>query len=259
MPTAVITGASSGIGRATALQLARKGWTIVLVARGAEALAAAAADVTKAGGTTIVEAIDAGDAAAVEAMAARVVERHGVPDAVVNSAGSGEWRFIEELPASAGDRMIIAPYLAAYHLTAAFMAGMLKRRSGVFVHVGSPASMLPWPGATAYTATRWALRGLHEALTQDLVGTGVRSCHVVLGEVRTAYFDTAAGSHERIPTIAKILPVLEADQAGAIVADVVLRPRTERIYPFTLQLFAWAHWVMPWVVAWFVQRTGAKR
>ncbi len=258
-PLAIVTGASSGIGRAAALELARRGWRLVLVARGRDALEAAAADVRAAGGVGIVEVADATDAAAVEALAARVLARDGVPDVVVNSAGSGEWRFVEELPASAGDRMIGAPYLAAYHLCAAFMAPMLARGAGAFVHVGSPASLMPWPGATAYCASRWALRGLHEALCADLAGTGLRSCHVLLGEVRTAYFERAAGSHERIPTVGKLIPVMSADEAGAIVADVALRPRREVIRPFVLRLFAWSHWLAPRLVEWLVRSTGARR
>lgn len=259
MPLALVTGASSGIGRATALDLARSGWDVVLVARGRAALEAAAAEVRALGRAGTVEAVDAGDAEAVEAMARRVVETVGVPDAVVNSAGAGEWRFIEELPPAAGDRMIAAPYLAAYHVTAAFMAPMLARGSGVFVHVGSPASLMPWPGATAYAASRWALRGLHEALVQDLHGTGLRSCHVVLGEVTSAYFQTNAGSHERIPAVGRLIPVMSPEAAGALVAGVVRRPRRELIRPWALQLFAWSHRLAPWVVEALVRSTGARR
>ena len=84
--------------------------------------------------------------------------------------------------------------------TRLFFRSLLARGRGAFVHVGSPASLMPWPGATAYSASRWALRGLHEALCQDLAGTGVRSCHVLLGEVRTAMrerFGAPAAAHEQ--------------------------------------------------------------
>jgi short-subunit dehydrogenase len=232
---------------------------LVLVARSLDALEAAAAEVRAAGGQPVVEVADATDAAAVEALAARVLARDGVPDVIVNGAGSGEWRFIEELPASAGDRMLGAPFLAAYHLTAAFMAPMLARGRGAFVHVGSPASLLPWPGATAYCSARWALRGLHEALCADLAGTGLQSCHVILGEVRTAYFERAAGSHERIPTIGKLIPVMDAPVAGEIVAGAAINPRREVIRPFLLRLFAWSHWLAPRLVEALVNGTGAKR
>lgn len=258
-PLVVITGASSGIGQATARVLAKAGWRVVLVARGLEALERTAASLRAAGGTAVVEVVDAADPKAVSALARRVLERDGVPDAIVNSAGAGEWRYVDELPPEAGDRMIGAPYLAAYHLVAAFMGPMRAAGRGVFVHVGSPASILPWPGATAYCAARWALRGLHEALVMDLAGTPLRSCHVVLGEVRTAYFEHATGSHERIPAVGRLIPVMEADQAGALVADVVRRPRRELVRPWLLWAFAASHRWVPWLVEWLVVRTAPGR
>lgn len=255
-PLAVITGASSGIGQATARVLTRSGWRVVLVARGLEALEHTAATIHAQGGTAIVEVVDAGDAHAVSALARRVLERDGVPEAIVNSAGAGEWRYADELPPEAGDRMIAAPYLAAYHLVAAFMAPMRKAGRGVFVHVGSPASLMPWPGATAYCAARWALRGLHEALVMDLAGSPLRSCHVILGEVRTAYFERATGSHERIPGVGRLIPVMEAEEAGQLVAGVVQKPRRELIRPRLLWLFAACHRVAPWLVEALVRWTA---
>lgn len=255
----LVTGGSSGIGRATAVALARRGWRVVLVGRSRDALDQALAEVIAAGGTGVAEPVDAADAGAMEALAARVLARDGVPDAIVNAAGSGEWRFLEELPASAGARLVSAPYLAAYHACAVFMAAMLARGAGTFVHVGSPASLMPWPGATGYCASRWALRGLHEALVMDLGGTGLRSCHVMLGEVRTAYFERAAGSHERIPGVGRWLPVMSAEAAGAIVAGVVLRPRREVIRPLLLRVFAILHRLAPGAMEAAVRVTGARR
>ena len=255
---AVVSGASSGIGRACAVLLGRRGYRVVLVARGREALEGAAKDVVAAGGEAMVEPCDASDGAAVLAMAARVVEAHGAPHAVVNAAGLGEWRFIEESGPEDARRMLGAPFFAAYHLTHAFMRPMLAAKRGVFVHVGSPASFAPWPGATAYISSRWALRGLHEALCMDLVGTGLRSSHVVLGKVTSAYFDNNPGSEERIPGVGRWIPVMSPEQAGAIVASVVERPRDEVIRPWLLLGFRWAQLVAPWLVRWLISSTGVR-
>src|SRR5205823_5735359 len=102
--------------------------------------------------------------------------------------------------------MLGAPYLAAFHVTHAFMAAMLSAGRGVVIHVQSPASRIPFPGATAYASARFALRGLHEALCQDLRGTGVTSCEVMFGEVSSSYFDNNPGTHEHIPKIANLVP-----------------------------------------------------
>ena len=255
---AVVSGASSGIGRATAIQLGKKGWRVVLVARGKDALEAVAKEVSAGGGQGIVEACDASDGDAVLAMAKRVLEAHGAPDAVVNSAGLGEWRFIEDSGPADAKRMMGAPFFAAYHLTHAFMAAMLARRKGVFVHVGSPASLMPWARATAYVSSRWALRGLHEALRMDLVGTGLQSCHVVLGKVTSEYFERNPDSEAYIPGIASVIPVSTPDQAAAVVVSAIERPRAQILRPFTLLAFRWMQVVAPWLVRWFVVLTGAR-
>src|SRR5688572_19850246 len=103
---AVVTGASSGIGAAAAAALAADGWRVVLVARGREALDVTHQQITGAGGDAVVEALDAADGDAVVAMARRVLDEHGVPEAIVNSAGAGEWRFIEDTPPALARQMM---------------------------------------------------------------------------------------------------------------------------------------------------------
>ena len=172
---AVVSGASSGIGAATARALAAEGWRVVLVARGRPGLEVVHQSITAGGGAAELAALDAADGGQVLALAEHLRRELGSPSLVVNSAGLGAWKFLEETSPEETAAMLAAPYLAASNLSHAFLPDMLERRAGLLLHVGSPASRLPWPGATSYTAARWALRGLHEALCQDLRGTGVRS------------------------------------------------------------------------------------
>jgi len=255
---AVVTGASSGIGEATASALATRGWRVVLVARGRDGLERVAAAMSGGAGRPIVAALDAADGDAVLAMAASVTREHGTPDLIVNCAGAGEWRFIEETTPRRAVAMMNAPYFAAFNLTHAFMPGMLARRSGLVIHIGSPASLMAWPGATGYTAARWALRGLHEALTQDLRGTGVRSCHVVFGEVSSPYFDHNPGSHERLPGANWMVPTTSPARCAEIILRVVRAPRPLVIHPFMLRFFYWTHLLVPWFVRWLLGRTGVN-
>jgi uncharacterized protein len=256
---AVVTGASSGIGAATAQLLGAQGWAVVLVARRQPRLRELAERIERLGGHGIVEALDGGDAAAVEAMASRVRERFGTPGAVVNSAGAGEWRWMEDTPPAAMERMLDAPFRSAYHVTHAFLRPMLEQRGGVLIHVGSPASLLPWPSATAYTCSRWALRGMHEALVQDLHGTGVRSCHVLFGEVTSEYFDANPGSHEHIPTIGKLIPVSTPAECAEVVVRTIHRPRATVLYPRTLATFQLLHRVAPGPTRALARITGRRR
>ena len=256
---AVVTGASSGIGAATARLLGSQGWTVVLVARRADRLEAVAREVVAAGGQAWVEPLDAADPAAVDAMAARVRTAQGSPAAVVNAAGAGVWRWMEDTSHEELAGMLGAPFLAAWNVSRAFMPAMLERRRGVLVHVGSPASVAPWPGATGYTTSRWALRGLHEALRQDLVGTGVRSCHVLFGEVSSEYFDANPDTHEHIPRVGRLIPTITPERAARIIVRTIERPRAQVFDPPMLAAMQAANRISPRLVALVARRTGRRR
>ena len=161
-PLALVTGASSGIGAATALALGREGWKVVLVARGRARLGECAEAIRAEGGVAIEEPVDASDGRAARGLADRVTATFGVPDVIVHAAGAGVWRFVEETSPDEAERMMAAPHFAAFHVTSAFMPGLLARGSGLLVHVNSPAARIPWPGATGYTAARWALPAVEE-------------------------------------------------------------------------------------------------
>lgn len=257
-PIAVVTGASSGIGAATARLLARVGWRVVLVARRAERLEELAATIAAAGGEARVEALDAADGPAVMAMAERLRAEWELPALIVNSAGAGRWRFLEETPVEEIAEMMGAPYLAAANTCRAFMSDMLSAGSGLFIHVGSPASLVPWPGATAYTCSRWALRGLHEALCQDLRGTGLRSSLVYFGEVSSEYFQANPGSHEHIPKLAAPIPASSPERCAEVLLGVVQRPRRVVFSPFALRLMAWFAAIAPAPMRYLAARTGRR-
>lgn len=256
MKLAMITGASSGIGADAARHLARADYRVILVARRRPELELVAHSI---GDQAVVEPCDAADGEQVLALARRIHGEYGTPDVIVNAAGAGLWKRIEETTPAEAAAMMGAPYFAAFHTTHAFMAAMLERGSGTIIHINSPASHFPWPSTVGYTASRWALRGLHEALCQDLAGTGVRSCHVVLGEVRSPYFDHNPGTREKLPGIARTIRKLTTDECGRLIARVAARPRRDVFAPFLLRVYAWNNRLAPSFVRWLVRITGARR
>lgn len=255
----MVTGASSGIGAATARRLGADGWHVVLMARGAAKLDEVAHEVEKAGGLARPLPVDAGDPAAVRATAPKVREV-GVPRAVINSAGAGVWRRLDETTPEEAQVMLAAPFLAAFHVTHTFLGDMIKAGRGALIHVGSPASRLPWPGATGYTATRWALRGLHEALAQDLRGTGVASIHTVFGKVTSEYFERNPDSEAYLPGLGKLIRVISPDECADVIADALDAPSSgEIVHPFMLRLFYLTERFFPGLVRWLTHETTPAR
>ena len=257
-PVACVTGASSGIGAATARALGAAGWTVVLVARGKPQLEVVQQSIKAAGGTAVIAALDATDGDQVVALVERTGSELGPPSLVVNSAGIGAWKFLEETTPAETVAMLGAPYLAAAHLSHAVLPEMLRQRQGLLIHVGSPASRIPWPGATSYTAARWALRGLHEALCQDLRGTGVRSCHVVFGEVSSPYFEHNAVPRDALPRLGRLIPVTTPERCAEVILGAIRRPRRQILHPLMLRLFYLGAAVAPGPTKWLVARTGRR-
>lgn len=253
---AVVTGASSGIGAATSRLLAQQGWKVILIARNQAALDRVLTEIPH--GNPIAIALDASDGKLVALAAEKIISEHGVPDVVINSAGAGTWRFLEESSPDDLQQMVNAPFMAAMYITRAFMMPMLQRKRGLFVHINSPVSSVGWPGATGYMASRWALRGLHESLRLDLYGTGVKSSHILFGKVKSSYFINNPGSEERLPAVARIIPELIPEQCAKVIYQTIERPKNQVIYPHLLKAFYAMNWLMPWAVRRLAILTGRK-
>jgi short-subunit dehydrogenase len=159
----LVTGASSGIGEATARRYGRSGAHVLLLARNADRLDEAARAIGKAGGTATAYSVDLSDAEAIAETSARIAHEAGTPDILINNAGAGRWLPILETSAEEALAMIEVPYLAAFNLTRAFLPAMLARKTGAIACITSPASFIVWPNAAAYTAARRALAGFTDA------------------------------------------------------------------------------------------------
>lgn len=228
--TALVTGASGGIGRAVALGLAEEGVDLVVSSRGGRALRR----VAERAGAHPVEA-DLLRLPEIDRLVAATRERFGGPPHIlVNAAGCFDLAPVARLPVADFEHHLQVNLRAPFALVRALLPGMLSRGSGHLVHLGSVAGRQAFPENGAYSASKFGLRGLHEVLRLELAGTGVLTTLVEPGPVDTAAWDGLAPRlgedlppRDRMlgpgPVAAAVLACLRLGREGAT-TDVLVLP-----------------------------------
>jgi NADP-dependent 3-hydroxy acid dehydrogenase YdfG len=185
--TAVVTGASRGIGLAVARGLVERGLRVVMLARDHDALRAAAQPL---GVSALPMACDVSDALALDDITARVRAEFGdAPDVLVNSAGLFKLATADTADPRDFADAIEVNLIAPFRLVRAFLPAMRARRSGHIVSIGSIADHVAFPENSGYAASKFGLRGLHGVLRAELANSGVRTTLISPGPVNTALWD----------------------------------------------------------------------
>ncbi|MGH9090443.1 MAG: SDR family NAD(P)-dependent oxidoreductase [Acidimicrobiales bacterium] len=185
----MVTGASSGIGAATARLLARRGDTVALVARRADRLDEVLADCLPHAPASRRWAADLGDPDAAAALALGIWDAYDGIDVVVNNAGIPMRRPVDRLTMAEVERVMTVNYLSPVAITLALLPRMLERRHGTFVNVSSLGGRLGITTEAAYSGSKFALAGWSEAMAADLAGTGVHVKLVLPGAIDTEIWD----------------------------------------------------------------------
>ncbi len=183
---AIVTGASRGIGRAIAVDLAAHGYAVAICGRDAAALEETADEVRAAGSQVATQLVDVADQAAVEAAVAATLAAFGRIDVAVANAGQSQDGLILRLKASDLDRLIDVNLKSAFYLSAAVAKPMLKARGGAIVVVSSIVGIAGNPGQSVYAATKAGLLGLTRSLAKELGSRNVRVNAVAPGLIETA-------------------------------------------------------------------------
>jgi NADP-dependent 3-hydroxy acid dehydrogenase YdfG len=187
---ALITGASSGIGLATAKRLAAAGADVVVTARRADRLEALVRDIEEEGGRALALAADVTKEDEVKAVVDRAVDEYGPVDILVNNAGIMPVAPITEVRVSDWTRMVDVNVKGVLHVLGAVLPSMIERNSGHLLSVGSLAGRRPFPGGTVYAATKFAVRALAWGLHLELGNAhGIRVTDIQPGFVSTELLD----------------------------------------------------------------------
>lgn len=225
---AVVTGASSGIGRATALALADRGATVVVTARREEPLAGVAQECGDRGAEAIALPADVTDHVAVEGVASQTAGRFGRLDVWVNNAGVNLYGRFEEVPVEAWHRVVETNLFGTYHGLRAAAPWMREQGSGVIVNVSSVVGKVGSPYQSAYVASKHGVRALSDCARQELADApGVAVSTVLPGPVDTPLFDHAGNYTGR--EVTPIKPVISAERVAAAIVSCAARPRREAV------------------------------
>jgi len=227
---AIVTGASSGIGMATAEALARKGYAVALAARRLERLEEVARRCRDAGGEGRIFITDVADPAQVEALVAGVVEEFGRVDVMVNNAGYGVFARVHETPPEQMRAIFQVNFFGVFHGCRAVAPVMIRQRSGHIFNVSSVIGKRGTPFHGAYCATKFAVCGLTEAMRVEMKPYGVHVTAVCPALTETEFFDRSWRARKAGSSFRRFKGLTPAPVVGRKIAATVGKPVPELVF-----------------------------
>ena len=221
----VITGASSGLGAATARLLSKEGATVVLGARRADRLTSLSSELTNSGSKALAIATDVTDREQVNNLVDAAVRTYGRIDVMINNAGLMPQSLLEALKVAEWERMVDVNIKGVLYGIAAALPHMKKQKAGHFINVSSVAGHKVGPGSTVYAATKYAVRALSEGLRQEVKPYNIRTTVISPGAVATELPNsiTDAAVAERVHKLYAEVAV-PADSFARAVAFAINQP-----------------------------------
>ncbi len=242
--TVLITGTSSGIGKQTAIEFAKLGANIVLVARRKEKLDELANELEKFNVTTFVCQCDVSSKEQVKKMSKTVLEKFDSIDVLVNNAGFAIYGSVKDLSIDEIESQMETNYFGMMYCIKNFLPSMLDKKSGHIVNVASVAASFGLPGIASYCASKFAMLGFSEGLKHELHGTGVGVTVVSPIMVRTDFFDHP--SFEKMP---KYSPTsLSSKTVAKTILKAANSSRLEIIVPSVVRSAVWLKHTFPYFI-----------
>lgn len=242
--TAIVTGASSGIGASLATLLAGEGMSVVVAARHKERLEDVGSSIRKAGGSCLVMPCDVTDRRDAETLIQRTIDSLGRIDVLVNNAGRGHFASVEETTDETIQNMFAVNAFALWYTSRPAIRQMKKQRSGHIINVASIAGKIGFPFNSAYVAAKHACVGFTHGLRMELVGTGIHASVVCPAGVLTDWANKTEGgpmtplfsgaapiareiARERRTPLPAIQSPIEAGEVAGAILSCILHPVAE--------------------------------
>ena len=235
---ALITGASSGIGRSIAEKFSRQGVHVVLVARRRDRLDEVANGIRQTGGKSSLIQADLTVEEQRGQIYQEVIDNHGRLDILINNAGLGWYGYYSDLSWQVAMQLLRVNIDAVAHLTGLFLSGMRRQNRGHIINIGSIAGCFPNQGTAIYSASKSFLDAFTSVLNRELTGTEVRCSVARLGPVATEFFQQAAGLPAGRPVPAQRFSI-SVERVADRIWNLVQRPRKVIYIPRGLFIVPW--------------------
>jgi short-subunit dehydrogenase len=246
----VVTGASSGIGEATARRFAKEGAKIVLAARRVDRLESLAQEINGmgTGAETLVVQADLSKLEDIQSLISQTLNKFGRIDVLVNNAGFGRLDWLENLdPKKDIQSQFDVNVLGVVQTTRQALPVMIKQRSGHIINMCSMAGLVATPTYTIYAACKHAVHGFSEALRREVKPWGIDVSMIYPGGVTTEFGQHAGIKRKTQASTPKLL-LLSADDVGRAVVELVRQPRPMRIIPWLWSFTVWLNRNFNWLV-----------
>ena len=232
-PVAIVTGASSGIGEATARRLARDGMHVTLAARRQNELERVAREIEAGGGQALVAPTDVRDRAAIHRMVRATLDRWGRVDVLINNAGLGYSARVVDLDPDQLRDQVSANLVAVIECAQAVLPTMMQQESGHIINVASIAGLIGLPGSSVYSATKSAVISFSDALRREVCDAkrGIQVTALCPGFVATNFSPRLKKIAEGRPGAQRLPGVMQAEYVADRIAEIIRRPRRQVIIP----------------------------
>lgn len=239
----LITGASSGIGKQTAIEFAKRGANLILVARRKDILESVADELKKFHVPILVCQCDVSNKEQVKEMSKTVLEKFDTVDILVNNAGFAIYGSVSELSIDEIESQMETNYFGMVYCVKNFLPAMLEKKSGHIVNVASVAASFGLPGIASYCASKFAMLGFSEGLKHELKNTGIGITVVSPIMVKTAFFD-----HPSFKKMPKFSLSLNPKSVANAILKASNSPRLEIITPSVVRGAVWFKNTFPYLV-----------
>lgn len=186
----------------------------------------------------------------------KIIDEIEYIDIIINCAGSGDWKFLQEMDINEIQGCLNAPLISSLNLTHLTLPKMIKSNEGQIVFVQSPVVLQPWRSCTAYSISRWGMRGLSESLRADLYNTNISISEVILGRTKSNYFLNNKNADARFPKIGNIINEITPNEAALCVLKSTQYKKNYTYYPLMMEIVFYINQIFPNIVRYLTYKTS---